>query len=466
MIREMQIKKEIVPIREDVNVRKRVIKIFLAVAALTFAAGFSAMAAQEEEAPDINTGGETSPAVTASASPPGWLERETLTGDWGGVRPWLKERGIMVMPRLSQFYQGMTSGDDGHDFEYAGKADLLVNAALSKLNFWNGLSLTVHAEYNFGEDVNGRGGTLVPINTALSFPGMEGHDAFDLSSVYLGQTFDDSVFLMFGKINMIDVSSAKRFAGGAGIDSFWNISFAAPPSGLVPPYLLGAILSVRTENATYGLWIYDPEDAVNESGLEDPFNDVTFRGNVEFPVTIAGLRGHQGFVALYSTYDGTDLESLTRLSVPEWPTNADTKKERYYFAYAFDQYLYQSKKNPKEGVGLFGHFGISDGNPTRLHWSTHVGLGGTGLIPGRGRDNWGVGFFYHALSDDLKDALAPLRRLRGESGIDNEQGWEIFYNFSVTPWLTVGADLQIIEPGLEKDMDTAVFCGLRTVITF
>ncbi len=409
---------------------------------MTFAAGFSAFAAQEEAAPIINTG---------------FFERDTLTGDWGGARPWLKERGITLKPRLTQFYQGMTSGDDDHDFEYGGKADLLLNADLSKLGFWKGLSLTVHAEYNFGESVNGRGGTIALANTALYFPGIEGWDRSDLSSVYLGQRFGDSVSLVFGKMNMIDLSGARPFAGGAGIDSFWNVVFVAPPSGTVPPYLFGALLSVRTETATFGLWIYDPVDATNKTGFEDPFNDVTFRGSVEFPVTIGGLSGHQGFVALYSTEKGNAPDTSDGILLPR-SLSVGIKNDRYYFAYTFDQYLYQSKENPREGVGLFGQFGISDGNPNRLYWSAHVGLGGTGLIPGRSRDNWGVGYYYAAPSTDLKDSLARILKIR------DEQGGEIFYNFTVTPWLTVGADLQVIKPSLADD--TAVFSGLRTVIKF
>ena len=67
--------------------------------------------------------------------------------------------------------------------------------------------------------------------------------------------------------------------GGGGIDSFWNIVFAAPPSGTVLAYFLGAILSVRTEAVTYGLWVYDPNSSVNKSGLKDPFADgVTIQG--------------------------------------------------------------------------------------------------------------------------------------------------------------------------------------------
>ena len=105
--------------------RTRVIEVLLAVAVMTFAAGFSALAAQEEAAPIINTTGETTPSTTAPAPPPGWLERDTLTGDWGGGRTWLKEHGITLKPRLTQFYQGLTEGDGDHGFEYGGKADIL-----------------------------------------------------------------------------------------------------------------------------------------------------------------------------------------------------------------------------------------------------------------------------------------------------------------------------------------------------
>ena len=421
--------------------RRRLIEVLLAAALMTFAAGFNALAAQEE------------------TPPPGWLERDTLTEDWGGYRTWLKGHGITLKPRLTQYYQGMTSGDGDHDFEYGGKADLLLNTDLGKLGFWHGFSMTVHGEYNFGDSVNGRGGAIAPVNTGLYFPGIEGADRFDLSSVYLGQSFGDPVSLVIGKINIVDIAASRPFAGGAGVDSFWNIVFTAPPSGTVPPYLFGALLSWRTEPATFGFWVYDPNDVSNKTGFEHPFDDgITFRGSVEFPVTIAGRRGHQGFVALYSTKDGTDLASLDDLLLPQWPDKVGTKNDRYYFAYTFDHYLYQSKANPKEGFGLFGQFGISDGNPNRLYWSGHVGVGGAGLIPGRSRDNWGVGYYYAAPSSDLKDSLEPILKIR------DEQGWEIFYNFAVTPWLILGADLQIIETSLADEM--AVFAGLRTVIRF
>lgn len=387
-------------------------------------------------------------------------ERQRLTGDWAGSRTWLEEHGITLAPRLTQFYQGLAAGDGNHDFKYGGKADLMLNADLSKLGIWNGLSLTVHAEDNYGESINGAGSTLVPANTALVFPGMEDSDAFDLSSVYFQKQFDDSVSLLIGKINMMDVAARTPFKGGAGIDSFWNLTFVAPPSGLVPPYLFGALMSVRTEPATFGLWVYDPTSVVNKTGFEEPFaNGVTIRGSVDFPVTIGGLSGHQGFAALYSTEEGTDLNDIGDTFLPPWPPDSpDIKNSNYYFAYSFDQYLYRVSENSKEGFGLFGQFGISDGNPSRLHWSALAGIGGTGLIPGRSRDNWGIGYYYDAPSRDLKESLSLLLTIR------DEQGVEIFYNFAVTPWMTVGVDLQVINPSLGED--TAILPGLRCVTRF
>ena len=400
-------------------------------------------------------------SAAAQDGSPDWLTRDTLTGDWGGGRTWLDEHGIEVKPRLTQFYQGLAAGEGDLGYEYGGKADLLVTADLSKLGFWDGFSMTVHGEYNFGNSVNGRGGVLIPVNSALNFPGIEGADAYDLSSIYFVQEFGDSSTVVFGKINMIDMVQGKRpFLGGAGIDAFWNLTFVAPPTGTVPAYLLGALSTVRTERATYRLWVYDPASYVNELSLADAFEDgVTVRGSIQWPVTIAGRRGSQGFTALYSTQDGTDLSNLDEILVPTpEPGTVATKNSRYYFAWSFDQYLYQPAARADEGVGLFGQFGISDGNPNSLHWTFLVGLGGTGLVPGRSADTWGLGYYYDGLSDYLKDALAPVVKLR------DEQGLEIFYDVALTPWFDVSVDLQVIRPGLASD--TAVLPGLRAVIRF
>lgn len=418
----------------------------------------SACAADHTSEAVIGVADGDTPAPGSNGTPPDYLTRETLTGDWGGNRTWLKERGITIKPRLTQFYQGLSAGDGEHDYEYGGKADVLFNTDLHKLGLWDGLSMTLQAEYNFGDTVNGRGGVAIAVNTALEFPGMDGSDAFDFSSVYFTQRFGESGSVVFGKINMIEMAATRDFMGGAGIDAFWNLTFAAPPTGTVPPYLFGMLAKLRTEAANYHLWIYDPVSVANKSVFDDPFGEgVNIRASVEFPVTLAGLPGHQGFTALYSTQDGTDLASIDGIFLPSpVPGTVEVKDSRYYFAWLFDQQLYRAPANAAEGFGLFGQLGVSDGNPNGLRLSFLAGLGGKGLVPGRSRDNWGIGYYYDNYSQDLKDALAPAVTLR------DEQGLELFYNFSVSPSVDVGADLQVIKPGLADS--TAVFPGLRLVI--
>jgi hypothetical protein len=126
------------------------IEVWLAVAVMTFAVGLSVADAQEQAAPTHSTGGQTTPATTESAPPTGWRERDTFTGNWGGGRTWLKAHGFTLEPRLTQFYQGMPSGDGDHSFEYGAKTDAMFHSDFGKLGLWKGFSMTVHAEYNFG----------------------------------------------------------------------------------------------------------------------------------------------------------------------------------------------------------------------------------------------------------------------------------------------------------------------------
>jgi porin len=208
------------------------------------------------------------------------------------------------------------------------------------------------------------------------------------------------------------------------------------------------------------LWVYDPNSVVNRTGFEEPFADgITFRGTVDVPVTLGGLGGRQGLVAAFSTMNGTNLRDVGDPPLPgPGPDTAGIKNFRYFFAYTFDQQLYQSKSNPREGVGVFGQFGISDGNPNKLYWSTLVGVGGTGLVPSRSLDSWGAGFYYVSLSPHLRQSLAPVLTIRDEMGV------EVFYDFAVTPWFVLGADLQVVRPALASA--NALFPGLRGLIRF
>jgi porin len=76
---------------------------------------------------------------------------DCLTGDWGGVRTGLNERGVTVDVESTHYYQGPLSGSGSDDFEYAGRLDALVNFDTGKLGLWEGGVLRTHTEYRYGD---------------------------------------------------------------------------------------------------------------------------------------------------------------------------------------------------------------------------------------------------------------------------------------------------------------------------
>jgi len=383
--------------------------------------------------------------------------RPTLTGDWGGLRTQMNEHGVSLGIELTQFVSGMTSGEGSKNWQYGGKGDLYFTLNGAKAGLWDGLFISVRGEQNYGRDINGFGETLVPNNASLAFPGSGEGDL----GVEITQKFSDVVALKFGKLNMLDAAKATPIKGGGGVDTFMNMALAAPISGLMPPEILGAILSVNTKPVSYALAVYDPISATQRTGFENPFSEgVSFRGSATLVAKPFGLQGFYGLKAMYSTMEGLDLRSIPDLLLPpKTETVLPTRSHPYFFAVSIQQYLYQDANDPKRGWGFFGEFGFSDGNPTLQQWMGYFGLGGTSPLPTRAADRWGIAVFRNSLSDYLVRGLAPLLRLR------DEQGLEAFYNVAVTPWLHVSADIQWVRPFL-VDAPNAVFTSLRTNIKF
>ncbi len=99
--------------------------------------------------------------------------------------------------------------------------------------------------------------------------------------------------------------------------------------------------------------------------------------------------------------------------------------------------------------------GFADRNTNPLELSYSVGIGGQGMLPGRARDRFGIGFYYGRLSRDLRGLLLD----------SSVWGMELFYNIAVTNWLFVTPDIQVIEPAV-KQASTAFLTGLRVQMRF
>ncbi|EAQ42445.1 carbohydrate porin [Polaribacter sp. MED152] len=384
-------------------------------------------------------------------------EKDTSGNNFKGFRDKMSSNGISFQPRLTLFQQNFVKGTNSNNSVFAGKADLKIFFNGAKIGLKR-LTLVTQLEQNFGQSLNGSGGVAIPLNTATTFPGISGANAFDVTSLYFIYQFGQKNTLLFGKINVIDLAASSLYSGGAGITSFWNMNFAAPVSGITPAYIFGTVASIHTKAFKYTFMVYDPVSAVNTSGLENPFSQgITFSAAIEKKVQIGGLPGSHALKASYSTQDGTDLYDLGDIFFPTPGSTANLEDSRYYFSYRFTQQLGKISNSDK-GWGLFGQIGVSDGNPNPVDFGALMGIGGNSFFKSRSEDKWGLGIYYYSFSkpvDEFSEANGiPLR---------NETGIEMFYEFQINKWLSLGGNTQYIVP-LVKNNENAIFLGLRSSI--
>lgn len=390
-------------------------------------------------------------------------QRPRLLGGPDSPLEWMQQHGVDLDLALTGYFQSMLSPSSGdNSLQPGGKLNAKVGFDFSRWGLWDGFSASAIYENKQGDSVNGFNGVLLPINTQMYEPA----ETSDTLSLTFTQRFGKELSLSAGKFNMVDAASNTPIVGGGQgpENTFWNLNFAAPPSGLVPAYITGFSGTWRTEPVSLTLMIYDPKDTQNVSGLSGWGQDgINTRLSATFPVKLGGLPGWQGLVGVYSTQDKTDLADLPQLVLPVPPgqnTTVETKSGSCYLGWNFQQYLWQDAADPKRGWGLFGQAFIADGNPNQYRWFFNLGVAGN--PPWRAQDRFGIGVFNTAFSSDL---TASLNTITGYT-IDDERGIELFYNVAAVPWFRVMFDLQYIRPGVRDFHENALFVGTSAQIRF
>ncbi len=403
------------------------------------------------------------------------LDQSSLTDTPDGPKEQLSSIGIMPDVWVTQFYQGQTEGDGSNTWRYGGKLDAFLKVDAEKLGLWQGIHLNVQYEHYFGQNINRTDFALIPVNTALAYVERDGyHSAL---SVSITQDFGEYISVSAGKFDMMTLASKTPLIGGGGIDTFMNRAFALPSTGvaytarrgaagdrvvLSAPYLIGGIVAIKTEPVNFALMVADPRSAIDPRVVEHPFEKgLAVGGAATLKTEIGGLLGFHTWRAAYSNARGVDLDDISDLPRPlALGSSIATKKGFWFTSYAIQQNFVQSEKNPEVGWGLFTLATLSDGNPSPVKWSVLAGLGGNNLFAGREDDRWGIGFFHFGLTEPLLAGLAALEvNRRGEGGA------EAFYNFAVTPWLRLSADLQLIDPW-NPSKSQAAYAALRLQTKF
>ena len=396
----------------------------------------------------VTTGAGEAPSATPYSGDI-W-NRSTLTGDWGGLRNQLAEKGVTLDLSLTQIGQGAVHGGKSGAWQYGGRGDIILNLDSQKLGLWPGAFLNLEAEGNWASAVNGNTGALMPVNSSQIVP--QPGENFDLVSLNFTQFLSPYFGLTIGKYATVTATAGdmNEFAHGKGDTQFMNMAFNFNPLiALTVPYsTLGTGLIVLPtkdpKEAIVSFMVLQANGQPNTSGFGDlDGNKITVAAEGRVRTDFFNLTGHQLFGTTFSNKKFTSIDQ--RLSSIVETRALSGKKGSWNLYYNFDQYLYEPTKGADRGVGLFGRLGVSDGDPNFLKFFGSFGVGGKGLFDSRPQDQFGLGYYFINIANPTIQGPFQTR-----SFLRDESGFEAYYNFAIMPWLKLTPDIQIVR-GAQKD---------------
>ncbi|WP_028745902.1 carbohydrate porin [Rhizobium mesoamericanum] len=399
------------------------------------------------------------------------FERTQLTGDWGGLRTKLAQEGLFFDLYTTSAYQDITSGGLEEGSAFVQNAQFDLNIDTGRANLWDGGLIHVSLQSRYGDKAEDTltAGASVPHYTGLVLPGPFLDSDTLPSEYFIAQALSKKTAVVIGKISDIFIPDETLF-GDSYKYYFANFNFNKSP--MTPNFYnptAWAALGIYTPTPWLALagGVLDP-NSQSDNFADNAFDKVNLYLMATASYDIGGLPGQFSPAFNWSNKPKLDLAApftgLGRAQIPHavatllGGATADglpaNRQDTSWFAIAnFSQYLYvkddtlSAKDRLKNGevvngVGVFGRFGFApqDTNPISRYAS--VGLFAHGLLDSRPYDSFGAGYYYNAISPDLKDSVQTLTG--GEARMKDEKGTEVFYDFALSPAMRLIASYQHI----------------------
>jgi len=380
-------------------------------------------------------------------------DQEALSGDWGGVRGSLLEKGYeftfeYTAETFSHASGGIKTGSIYNGVGY-GALDIDGEAAFG----WMGANLRFSTLWTHGVSPGQYIGNELVVSNIDAYDGLRLHEVF----------YEQG----FGNLNLRlgNLLADDEFVGSVYRDALINDAF-----GQTASWSANAVNGGPAYNAPgLGLRLrYDFSETIYiQAGVYDGdvFDDVEGDPSVNQHGTHFEFGNGQGWTSLYQVgyngfaiSDGTDLPGWYRLGAWYHSTEFDKHDggrvdgNGGVFVSA-DKMLFRAGKD--QHLGVFGRWGVARRDRSRFHWSTEVGLNYTGLIPGRDEDVTSLGFIYGKHSSEITDVKS------------HESVLELTHIYQLSPAFYVQPDIQWVNrPSGDNTIGDAWAIGLRLGVTF
>lgn len=426
----------------------------------------SATQPAEELAVSVEPAATTQPAVPPRDQPFG-LNSKTLSGDWFGLGPQMRDLGIGASFFWnSHFMSNLAGGNNTGGPKHSATYDALITLDLGKMGLVPDADVLVHARQQWGRSINPWIGPPTKATRTHSSAQQVNDDAdYDLT-LYVDQLWyrqhflDRKIALQVGYLDYQTIVDKNVFANSED-RQFMNEALDNNP--LFPTASgtgLGAALYVKPCD-WYEL-IVGTLDA-ERLPLYKPGFSTTFHDHAYFLAWIENIfkvqipSPHGPLAGNYRVGTSYDPLPRVRFGDPGMPTERDGDNWTFYMSH--DQMLYRENDKDSQGLGMFFRYAYSPSAMYRYKQFWSMGPVYTGLIPTRDRDVLGFGFA------QLVDSGAYRRWRDPNSG--NETIYELYYAVEVTPWLVVTPDIQYIDnPGGNDSISHAIAGGVKIRVTF
>lgn len=416
-------------------------------------------------------------------------DEQSMSGNWGGLRTDLQEKGVLMEIGHKSDFLANTSGGIRLGSGWIKHTELKASLNLEKILGWVGTSAYLHYNIDSGAKMNQ--------DYVGSFTGVDnievGQDRTGFFQAWVQKNFfSESLSVLAG---LYPIDSEFYITEASGI-------FIHPPYGMAsevaqlanngrvahgPPIFNISTFGIRAKytspkrTAYLMLAINDavPGDANNPSSTHLYFDqqDGTLaiaeigytpleEGHTFEPVApdVAAkmdplIRLHEKYETIYKAAIGVwkYSESYNDLSATDAMGNPLLRPRQGAYA-LIERTLYWEEADPAQGLAGFLRYGVANPDVHQADWSGSVGLRYRGLFENRDDDIAGVAITESHASDKYRVFAASTPA---------ETVIEATYRIQIKPWLALQPmTLYIWNPNMDPNLKNAWIAGTRVEVIF
>lgn len=426
---------------------------------------------------------EGTPEGDAEAFPV--IQRNTVTGEWSGVRPKCCEQGVELFAGYTAEVWGNTLGGITTGSVYTGLLDFGVNLDLEKLANWEGMTMGTSWKW-----LSGRDASQDLVGNFLTSSNIAGFNTLCMTDLWAQQD------LMEGQLSIRagQITADSEFLISNYGSLFTNAAFGWPPFAYMnipnggPVYPMGS-LGTRLAwspidwftfmSAGFQGDVFAPN--INRHGFRwrlDAETGFTFMNEAQFrwgqDEKSKVLPGTIKMGAWFQTGESADVLA----------ESTSSGNSGYYLV--LDQMLFRESAGgalfpticckpsdcssaatetdkSDQGIGCFARIGFTPPDRNAVDFYFDTGLTYKGLIPRRDNDTFGLAFCC-AKTNSNWQRPSPDEDFPANG---SEMVLEATYQAELAPWMTIQPDIQyIINPGGQSSIDNALVTGCRVSLLF